>query len=191
MNNKIMTLAGNWKIVKDPKTIGKIEGWQKGIPQDAEIKDFKICKALDLDDWTMNYSYAQAFPSYHGMVWFYKELPQLPKRADDEIILIEFERAGYLCEVFVNGEFLGEHRHHEERFSYDITPYLKGDGKDLIAVRCFEPLATGEAIEGIKLAEIPNGVWADSADVIPGVKNFSMEAYGGIICEVLLQNGSR
>ena len=130
MNNKIMSLAGNWKIVKDPKTIGKIEGWQKGIPN-QDIAQIEIPCHIPNGKEPCNYSYSNVFTSYHGIVWYYKELPQLPKREDDEIILIEFERAGYLCEVFVNGEFVGEHRHHEERFSYDITPYLKGDGKDL------------------------------------------------------------
>lgn len=185
MDNKIMTLAGPWTLIKDPETIGKREGWQKQIPN-QEKKHLVLPKVQSNGGDPYDVSYSNIFPDYHGIVWYYKELPKIPQKGEDEIYLLEFERAGYLCEVFVNGEFVGEHRHHEERFSFDVTPFLKGDGKDLVAVRCFEPLATGEAIEGIRLAEIPNGVWADSKDIFPGVKDFNMQCYGGILCEVRL-----
>ena len=186
MTNKLISLSGKWTILKDPLGIGRSEGWERQIPVDGRC-DITVPDAIPSYSWAMHFSYSNVFPSYHGAVWYYKELSLLPSRAEGERILIEFDRGGYLCQVFINGIFLGEHRHHEERFSFDITPYLKGDGADLVAVRCFEPLAVGEPIDGIRLSEIPNGVWANSADVLPGVaETFCMECFGGLTGEVRL-----
>ena len=186
MTDRQISLGGKWTIVKDSENIGRICGYALGIP-DAETEEICVPRFMPSTGWAMHFSYSNVFPGYHGAVWYYKLLEELPLRGAEELILLEFDRAGYLCEVYINGAYLGEHRHHEERFSFDITQYVKGDGSDLLAVRCFEPLAIGEPIDGITLARIPNGVWANSADVLPGVADtFCMECFGGITGEVRL-----
>ncbi|MBE6631381.1 MAG: hypothetical protein E7623_01630 [Ruminococcaceae bacterium] len=159
-SEKIMSLHGEWTIIKDENKEGKDKGWYKSIP-DVPRRSITVPGYMKLEKWGLDYTYSTLFSQYHGYVWYYKELDAVPDTEEGERLRIEFDRAGYVCEVWINGHYLGEHRHHEEQFSYDITEYIVHDGKNLIAVRCFEPVRGKEAIDGIQLDKIPNGVWAN------------------------------
>lgn len=103
-------------------------------------------------------------------------------------MLLEFERAGYVCEAFVNGIRVGEHRDHERRFSFDITDAIRYGDENLLAVRCFEPRATGCVIDGIALHEIPNSCWANvQAHLFGSEDTFCLECVGGILGAVHLR----
>ena len=146
MKNKAVTLCGEWSITKDPQNNGRENGWQNAIP-DTEIKKITIYDRMPSSYWTMQLSYSNVFPKYHGFVWYYKSVPVLPTREEGDRILLEFERAGYICEAFFNGVPVGEHRDHEQKFAFDVTDAIRTDGENLLAVRCFEPRAIGRDID--------------------------------------------
>ena len=186
MSQSVLSLCGTWQILKDPSGVGLAEGWQNALPH-ADYTTIETPGRMSSHSWGMHFSYANIFPEYHGYVWYYRQIKALPNMRASDRCLVEFDRAGYLCRVFFNGALLGEHRHHEERFSFDVTPHLNRDGDNLLVVQCFEPRAIGEEIEGITLDKIPNGIWADSKGVLPGVADeFCMECFGGITGEVRL-----
>lgn len=188
METQLVTLSGKWDITCDPQNNGKLYGWQNAIP-DTEVRTIFVPDHIPNSKWTMNISYSNVFPQYHGFVWYYKTLDTLPTRLEDERILLEFERAGYICEVFINGVRVGEHHGHEMRFSFDITEALNEGGKNLLAVRTFEPRATGERLEGIVLHEIPNSCFGNiQAHILGADKGFSLECIGGILGAVHLRS---
>ncbi|MBE6551370.1 MAG: hypothetical protein E7665_04470 [Ruminococcaceae bacterium] len=188
MADRSVSLSGAWKIIKDTENNGKEIGWQYGIP-DTEVFDAFVPASLAPEQWIMNLSYSNVFPGYHGFVWYYKTLDTLPRVGEGERCLLEFDHAGHLCRIYVNGIFIGEHRGHEKRFYFDITDALKGDGSDLLAVNCFEPRATGRPIEGIMLSDLPNACWANTQGFMAGAENsFCLECVGGILGEVRLRS---
>ncbi|MBQ8309492.1 MAG: hypothetical protein IJX80_00585 [Clostridia bacterium] len=187
MNNKTITLCGEWSITTDPENNGRENGWQNAIP-DTEIRQINIYDHMPNSYWTMELSYSNVFPKYHGYVWYYKSIPTVPTLEAGERMLLEFERAGYVCEAFVNGIRVGEHRDHEKKFAFDVTDAIRTDAENLLAVRCFEPRATGKPIDGIVLHEIPNSCWANiQAHMLGAEDTFCLECVGGILGAVHLR----
>jgi len=72
------------------------------------------------------------FPS--GTGWYRKSFT-VPVSWKSKQVSIYFEGVYMNSEVFVNGKSLGVHPYGYTSFSYDLTPYLKLQGKNVISVR--------------------------------------------------------
>lgn len=187
MNNKMISLGGMWKIAKDENNSGKENGWHKALPETA-LYDIVIPDHIPNQQWTMQLSYANIFPKYHGFVWYYKTIDQGPSLAEGEHLLLEFERAAYLCRAYLNGVYLGEHAQHEKSFSFDATRAYRPGEENLLAVQCFEPRATGAELDGISLWKLPNSCWAQTqAHMLGAEDSFCLECVGGILGSVHLR----
>ena len=187
MKETLLTLSGIWKIAKDPADPVLRDAYRSRIP-DGAVCEISVPEHMPHSQWTMQLSYSNVFPGYHGYVWYYKEVPHVPAVSSDERLHLYFERAGYVCRLYVNGKFVGEHRHHEEAFSFDITDFVNPAGTNLIAVQCFEPRNTGKEIDGINLWQIPNSCWANIQAHMQGTEDaFCLECVGGILGAVHLR----
>jgi beta-galactosidase len=70
---------------------------------------------------------------YRGPGWYRREMdlkPQAGKR-----YFLRFEAASLFADVYVNGNFLGEHRGGFGAFCFEITGHLAASGTNVIAVR--------------------------------------------------------
>ncbi|HXR48349.1 MAG TPA: glycoside hydrolase family 2 TIM barrel-domain containing protein [Candidatus Limnocylindrales bacterium] len=70
---------------------------------------------------------------YRGPGWYRRELdlkPQAGKRC-----FLRFEAASLFADVYLNGDFLGEHRGGFGAFCFEITGHLAASGTNVIAVR--------------------------------------------------------
>lgn len=54
-------------------------------------------------------------------------------------------------EVFVNGKSGGVHKDGYDPFSYDITPFLNGNGPQELIVRVFDPTNNDRQLRGVGL----------------------------------------
>ena len=186
-STRMISLSGEWKIIKDEENVGKSMGWAKAVPA-TDVYDVNVPEYIPNSQWTMEISYSNIFPEYQGYVWYYKEFEAGPELADGERLLAVFERVAYICEVYVNGEYAGRHAHQEKEFSLDVTDKIHYGKKNLMAVRCFEPRALGRDVDGIKLSEIPNSCFAQVAAFAGGSDSqFCLECIGGILGFVHLQ----
>lgn len=187
MENKMLSLSGIWKIAKDAENIGKENHWQNIIPE-SDVYDIDVPENIPNSKWVMNLSYSNVFPKYNGYVWYYKKFTANFYLKENERIRIEFERATYLCEVYINGEYVGEHRHQESGFWLDITDELIKKGENLLAVRCYSPRPVGKEIDGIKLADLPNSCFAQKDAFAWGSDDtFCLECVGGLLGYVHLR----
>ncbi len=178
MDLKSCSLSGNWILVKEEDHIGK--ALSDNIPTE-ELYHIQIPHQYEQEKWKYDYAYSRAVSRYHGYVWFYRSF-WAPDRANNgDRLLLEFDRVSYLCQVYLNGAYVGEHRHSEESFSFDITDLVDYGKENLLAVRCFEPVCGCEAIDGIRLDLIPNGFWAGS-ETSPNL--FPIDSAGGILEDV-------
>jgi beta-galactosidase len=72
------------------------------------------------------------FPT--GTGWYRKTFT-VPTSWENKSVSIYFEGVYMNSEVFINGESLGVYPYGYSSFSYDLTPYLKLDAENVIAVR--------------------------------------------------------
>ena len=70
---------------------------------------------------------------YRGPGWYRRELDLKPEPG--KRYFLRFEAASLFADVYVNGDFLGEHRGGFGAFCYEITKHLSASGTNVIAVR--------------------------------------------------------
>jgi beta-galactosidase len=84
-----------------------------------------------------NWGWAEAHAGnknyYRGPGWYRRELDVTP--SPDKCYFLRFEAASTVAEVYVNGNFLGEHRGGFGAFAFEITTNLAAGGTNQIAVR--------------------------------------------------------
>lgn len=83
-----------------------------------------------------NWGWAQAQEGkdyYRGPGWYRRELDLKPEPG--KRYFLRFEAASLFADVYVNGDFLGEHRGGFGAFCFEITRHLSASGTNLIAVR--------------------------------------------------------
>ena len=183
MSLRSYTLSGEWTLIKEEAP--PCQGFSDAIPA---LPSYSISVPYQYDQptWKFDYAYSKAVSRYHGYVWYYRTFDAMPKLSNGERYRIEFDRVSYVCQVFLNGTLLGEHRHSEERFSFDATDAIREDGENLLAVRCFEPLHGGKVIDGIRLDQIPNGFWAGEVTDEACIPVNVLDTAGGILEDVRL-----
>ncbi len=81
---------------------------------------------------------------HHDRLW-YKRTFTVPANWHGQQIKLNFGAVDYEAQIFVNGQSVGTHTGGYEQFSYDITPFLKGNGPQELIVRVFD--ATDKAGE--------------------------------------------
>ena len=65
---------------------------------------------------------------------WYKKSFSLPKNWDGKDVIIHFEAVDYHCSVWVNDILVGSHKGGFDRFSFNITPYLKLKGNQKVVL---------------------------------------------------------
>ncbi len=140
--NRTLSLDGEeWLLAIDPKNVGKTERWFTE-PQD-DARPTRV-------PWVIQ----DAFPDYHGVVWYWREFacPRNPDPAGRT--WLRFWNVDYLGEVWVNDRFVGSHEGAEGAFELDITEALLPGKQNRLAVRVLNP--RDEPIDGVALAETPH-----------------------------------
>ena len=66
-------------------------------------------------------------------MWYRKSF-ELPKNWSGKDVVIHFEAVDYKCAVWVNDIFVGSHKGGFDRFSFNITHYLKSNGQQKIVL---------------------------------------------------------
>ena len=135
----ITSLDGQWSLAVDPDNVGRDQKW---FEKDA-IEGAKPAKV----PWIIQ----EAFPGYHGVVWYYRDFtaPVNPHTAGR--YLLRFWQVDYLAEVWLNGTAVGSHEGGETPFVLDVTAAVQPGKKNRLFVRVLNP--TNQPIDGITLGE--------------------------------------
>ncbi len=105
--------------------------------------------------------------------WWYFRAFDLPQYMEDKQVRVEFDGVDLECEVYLNGEYLGSHKGMFDRFSFDITKYLKFTTKDeprgnnMLSIRLLPAVRTLGLANGLKYRwhgdynqnVVPTGIW--------------------------------
>ncbi len=157
--------AREWRICLDPENEGIADNWSGRIPDHALTAPVPGI-------------IQQVFPDHHGVAWYWCELAPL-SLPPGQRALVRFEAVDYAANVWLNGYEIGSHEG-EGPFELDATERVQPGRANLLAVRVVNP--TGEAIDGLVLAEVPHANKTLPGDFKPGwAYNF-----GGILGDVVL-----
>ena len=95
--------------------------------------------------------------SPNDQIWYRKTF-NIPTSWDSKTILLHFEAVDYETNVWINDILVGSHRGGYDRFSFDITPYLKQEGEQEIIVGVKDPTNMGTQARG-KQQLNPSGIF--------------------------------
>jgi beta-galactosidase/beta-glucuronidase len=93
-----------------------------------------------------------------GQRLWYKRGFRLPAEWKGKRVIINFDAVDYEAVVYVNGAYVGSHKGAFDRFSFDITPYLKASGDQELVVSVDDPGSFGTQPRG-KQRTPPGGIW--------------------------------
>jgi hypothetical protein len=81
---------------------------------------------------------------HHDRLWYRRSFT-VPSPWKNKRVLLNFGAVDFESEVYINGKSVGVHKGGYLPFSYDVTPYLTGNGPQELIVRVFDPTdAAGE-----------------------------------------------
>jgi beta-glucuronidase len=166
-----INLNGSWNYIVDPFDNGFYNyrmavnhggfgtNQQAKSPSELVEYNFETSPVLRVPgDWNTQ---SDQFFYYEGSMWFKKDFTYEPAAGRRQFLY--FGAANYLCNVYLNGKYLGEHIGGFTPFSFDVTGKVK-PGKNFVVVR----------VNNTRHAED-----------VPTV-NFDWWNYGGITRDVLL-----
>ena len=89
---------------------------------------------------------------------WYKRTFDIPSSWKNKNIILNFGAVDWKADVFVNDILIGSHKGGYTQFSFDITPYLKGQKGQKLTVRVWDPSDAGFQPRGKQVAK-PEGIW--------------------------------
>lgn len=106
----------------------------------AQMLDHSSWREVDLPhDWSVEQPASPALASCTGYLpggigWYRKDFT-VPAEQNGNRVCIYFEGVYNNSEVFINGKWIGKRPNGYVSFMYDLTPYIRFGGKNVIAVR--------------------------------------------------------
>ncbi|MDR1645491.1 MAG: beta-galactosidase [Tannerellaceae bacterium] len=91
-------------------------------------------------------------------LWYKREF-NIPANWKNKHIKLNFGAVDWRADVFINDVLIGSHQGGYTPFSFDITPFLRGQNK--LAVRVWDPTNKGYQPRGKQVIE-PEGIWYTS-----------------------------
>jgi len=142
-------------------------GWQFYLGDDSLASDPQYddsgWRTLDLPhDWSIEADFSKDAPAtpgggaLPGGIGWYRKTFTVDESKANKNVFIDFDGIYRNSKVWINGHFLGERPYGYSSFRYDLTPYLKADEKNVIAVR-------------VDNSEQPNSRWYSGSGIYRNV----------------------
>jgi len=142
----VVSLDGQWDLAFDPENVGKQEEWFARFPRSVKMQVPGV--------------WEQIKPGYDGVGWYRRSF-DVPEEWPDKTIRLRFWAACYYSEVWLNGEYLGDHESGYTPFEFDISKGVRV-GPNEVVVRIINPPIDRE-IEGLRAggplhqSDVPTG----------------------------------
>ncbi len=118
-------------------------------PEPARLEEPSVddgtWRPLDLPhDWAIEEGFRKDLPSntgklpWQGIGWYRKHF-RVPSSDKGQLFFVDFDGAMSHARVWLNGHYLGEWPYGYASFRLEMTPYLRFDGDNVIAVRLENP----------------------------------------------------
>lgn len=155
-------LNGTWRFAIDPMKCGEQNGWSQPA---FKVRDWPEVQVPHC--WTVD----PRFP-YTGTAW-YRRTFTVPAGAAQPRVRVVFGGVFYRAKVWLNGELIGEHEGGYTPFEFEVTPWIRRQGENVIAVQADNSWST-DTLPGARMGSRPHD------QVYPWLE------YGGIVRPVTL-----
>ncbi len=120
----MLELKGKWLFKIDPDDVGLSQFWYSA---NFDRSDWDT---VEIPSFWERYS---NFAKYDGIAWYYKSF-EVEKIDKQKKYAIFFGGVDDDCGVWLNGEFIGEHRGYSDEFYFDVTKHLKPGKNELVVM---------------------------------------------------------
>lgn len=169
-------------------------GEEERLPGERDTAEYRPVKLPH--DWSLEYPYNEQAISCGsggyvetGIGWYRKVFQVNPEAVTGGRVVLHFDGAYMLTQVWINGHYLGRHVYGYTPFEWDITDLLRCDGKDNVVDVKVDNSAqpssrwySGSGITrdvwicGVKEIHIaPYGVWIRQPQVTGNIAHISVE----------------
>ncbi len=121
---RVVNLNAGWKFIRQDVPGAEQLSFNDSAWQAVHLPH--TWNALDGEDGGNDY--------YRGPAWYRRSLI-LNDREKDKSLFLRFDAASSDAKVYVNGQFVGEHKGMFSAFCFEITPLIHPDTTNIIAVR--------------------------------------------------------
>lgn len=130
-----LNLNGKWDFTFDDDNEGEKSRWYNDPSFDREIQvPFTYeTKASGI-----------GIEEFHPYVWYHRTF-SIPEEEKGKRSILRFQASDYLTKVWINGQFVGEHKGGNIAFSFDITDVVDSTSKNKLVVKvedtmsCLQP----------------------------------------------------
>lgn len=164
------SLDGIWRVRRDPDNLGREQQWfahpltdTETIAVPAPLRTLRDCKP--------------------GVYWYERTFTPGQFQSDRRGWL-HFGAVEYLCEVFVNGQFIGVHEGRQCEFSMEATQALLPDADNRLTVRVIYPC--GETVDEVDGKTVigksgGGGIYQSVTFAVTGAQRMeTVQAFGNI-----------
>lgn len=130
-------LNGTWNFSFDDENSGIKEQWFKKYEwhQKIEVPFAYQTKLSGIND-----------QSEHSIVWYQREFSA--SVSSSESLVLHFGAVDFKCDVWIDGQHIGNHSGGHTSFSFDISEYVDKANKHIITVRAEDPVHDEELTRG-------------------------------------------
>lgn len=104
---------------------------------------------------------------------YYRRTFELDNTLETDMVFLKSLGISYICDVWINGHYVGYHEGGFTPFAFDISPYLTYDQANVILIR------------------VDNPPWGKRLDTIPANRGTDFFNYTGIIQDIYLEATNR
>ena len=123
----VVSLDGpGWLLAPDPQNVGRDGKWWERPA--AGAKSASVPGIIQ-----------EAFPMYHGVAWYWRDLTPPANPHAEGRYLLRFWNVDYLADVWLNGVHVGRHEGACEPFVLDVTDAVRPQAVNRLAVRVLNP----------------------------------------------------
>lgn len=133
---KTISLNGEWNYTLDQYDTCLRQNWENEVYSDSEGRSFPVDFSFDTwDKVTLPCSMNMFRPEYfwyEGPFVFTRKFSYNLQGSKEGHVFLRIGAANYTCRVFLNTEYLGQHRGGSTPFMFDITEYIKSENRIII-----------------------------------------------------------
>lgn len=129
------TINDGWRFIQQDIAGAELSGFN-----DKQWESVSVPHSWNSDAYAVkNY--------YRGVAWYRKSF-FIPQTDNDKQLFIRWEGVNHSASVYINGQFVGQHKGGYTAFTFDITPYCKFGEENIIAVKADNTLNDVPPISG-------------------------------------------
>lgn len=116
-------LNGTWGFRFDDALVGEREKWYQNFKKETEIQ-------VPFTYETKKSGIGQE--RHHSSIWYAKRIKINANDLKYKDCILHFEGSDFLTKVWINGNYVGNHKGGYSRFSFDITNFVKNGDNEII-----------------------------------------------------------